>query len=183
MISSHGKGILIRDNHRCKKGFTLIELLVVFAIIGVIATTTLLSYSPPLFQDTKDRFLELQSKIYQAQEKALLSGSPYGILFFHDRFIFLKVSNRKWGLSEFGETEMDLISAELVVEGTSIAVPLFDDEQVNYNPQIVFFPSASMSEFKLSITRTDETRGENALFELESDVLGRAEFSEIRSQF
>ena len=175
------KRTLPSDNYQ-HHGFTLMELLVVFALIGIIAGTAIISYTPPPFRETRESMQNLQSKISVAQERALLGGVPIGIVFFQDRYIFMIIKDKQWQKDSIGEVEIDLIAAQLYVEERFVRLPDIEDEDV-YFPQVVFLPTAEMTEFKLTVPRSSVERSESVLFELTSDLLGRAKLEEFRSNF
>ncbi len=154
--------------------------MVVALIVGIIAGTAILTYSPPLFREQRAVFENLQDNISIAQERALLSGVPYGILFFNNKFIFLQIQGKTWQSSDIGGADIDLALANLVVDGLSIRL-LDEDDDSAFFPQVVFLPTAEMTEFTLSATFNDREKGASIIFDLKSDILGRATLDEYKT--
>ena len=173
--------MLANSKKKLLLGFTIIELLIVIFIIGILSTTAIISYSPPPFKETKEKLNTLLDKINTAQEKALLDSLPLGLLFFQQKYIFLKIENRTWvKYNELPEVEMDFNDARLVVDDVSLNLPDADYVTAIF-PQIVFTPSAEMTPFQLTLQLYDENSGENTIFELETDILGRGKLQQYQN--
>lgn len=163
-------------------GFTLIELLIVVLIIGVLSTTAIITYSPPPFQQVRNKLDRLLDQINTAQEKALLDSLPLGLLFFQQKYIFLTIENKTWvRYNTLAEVEIDLRAAQLVVDDISVNLPDADFTTEIF-PQIVFTPSAEMTPFQLTLELYNEDSGESAIFELKTDILGRGKLQQYSNR-
>ncbi len=163
-------------------GFTLIELVVMFLIIGIIAGGAVISYTPLPFKETREALQKLQDEMTHAQETAMLSGTPKGILFFDDRYMFLQIQGRSWKKSGEGEQLIDLSNGRLVVNNVDVRLPIFGESD-SFFPQVVFQPTAEATEFILEVSRNDPEISASVLFELKTDILGRTKLEEFRSNF
>lgn len=171
-----------QDYRQTSSAFTLIELLVVVLLIGILSTTAIISYSPPPFQGVREKLNTLLDQINTAQEKALLDSLPLGLLFFQQKYIFLTIENRIWvQYHDFPEVEIDLNDAQLVVDDVSVNLPDADYVSEIF-PQIVFTPSAEITPFQLTLRLYDDRSGQNTIFELKTDILGRGKLEQYENR-
>ena len=163
-------------HHAPQQGITLIEILVVVFLMGILSATAVISYSPPPFAKEREAIQTLLKDVSTIQERALLESEVRGLLFFTDRYLILQIDQAKntW-VATGAEREIDLSNANLLADDELATIAVFDLTETVY-PQVVFSPSAQMTPFKLSITiNSDEGY---RVFEIESDILGRAAMRE-----
>lgn len=171
---AHGSTQQNKQNNVC--GFSLIELLVVLVIMGILATTMFIQYSPKPFHVERETVATLVDTISTLQEKSLLEGEPYGFVFFTDRYAVTTYdrANNEWVV--YGaEVPFDFTNATLIADERFAPLRVYDFVET-IAPQIVFSPGAEMTPFRFSIPVFNETEGR--LFEIESNILGHARLTE-----
>lgn len=167
-------------NKNSKQGFTLIEVLIVMVIIGIIAGTAIISYSPNPYKKYRDELYLLLDRINYLQETALLESTPYGVLLFEKRYRIVTIKNNTWvDAGVYPITDLDLSEATLEINQSSVDIPNEDFVDKIF-PQIIMSPGAEMTPFYLSVRRFEDDNISSVLFEITSDILGHGKLKETR---
>lgn len=149
------------------KAFTLIELLVVLVIIGIILSFVLLATG----QLGKDRQLKsfanhIHHLIPLLQQQALLYPATIGIAVSEQRLDYYRYVAKEDGSFQWQALPDHALLAWQSMQG--IQLSLTTDQKLQFqkasgpNPQIVLYPSGTMTAFRLRFALS----GESALWEI-----------------
>jgi general secretion pathway protein H len=153
------------------RGFTLIEMLVVVVIIGILATSLVLS----LGDTGRDRAMEqerdrLSALIAYAREQGDLQTLEFGLRLTPNgyRFVVFDTRNNVWVPDDLDDslrarTLPDGLSFSLVLEGRPVVLDPADTRQLgagsaDVSPQILLFSNGDLNSFELSIRRAAANR-------------------------
>lgn len=153
------------------RGFTLVEMLVVLVIIGILATSMVLS----LGDTGRDRAMEqerdrLSALIAYAREQGDLQTLEFGLRLTPNGYRFVVFDNRNniWVQDELDDslrarTLPDGLSFSLVLEGRAVVLDPADTRQLgaggaDVSPQIMLFSNGDLNSFQLSIRRAAANR-------------------------
>ena len=153
------------------RGFTLIEVLVVTVIIGVVIAGMLLSINTTGRDSELERERDRLSSLFgYVRERAELQTIEYGLRATPTTYEFVAYDNRT---RQWGEETLDRTLAlhklpaglelALVVEGRKVILkePEKDKLQsdvLDLTPQIMVFSSGDISDFELTLARTQTRR-------------------------
>lgn len=170
------------------RGFTLIEMLVVLVIIGVLATSMVLS----LGDTGRDRAMEqerdrLNALISYVREQGALQTLEYGLHLTPTGYRFTVYDNRNnaWMPEDLDDvlrarTLPDGLTLTLVLEGRPVVLDPADSRQLgasspDVNPQIMLFSNGDLNSFELTIRRAAANRSVT----LRSTETGKIEIGDI----
>ncbi|MEH8022212.1 type II secretion system minor pseudopilin GspH [Rheinheimera metallidurans] len=162
---------------RCTTGFTLVEVMLVMLLIGLLATTVVMSFSGESNEEKLEKEAERFQQIFQfVAETAMLKQQEWGLYVQNERYGFLYYNNKdaKWleadqpvSLQQY-KLPHD-ISLQLELEGLpgeddNLLSQLdwqLDDEtkpdeksKVPVLPQVFILSSGEISPFKLILKKT-----------------------------
>lgn len=175
-------------SRRRLRGFTLIEILVVVVIIGVLATSMVLS----LGDTGRDRAMEqerdrLSALIAYVREQGELQTLEYGLHLTPTGYRFTVYDNRNnaWMPENLDDVLRarnlpDGLSFALVLEGRAVVLDPADTRQLgadtpDVSPQIMLFSNGDLNSFELTIRRPSANRSVT----LRSTESGKIEVSDI----
>lgn len=84
---------------RCQRGFTLVEVMLVMLLIGLLATTVVMNFSPESREERLNKEAERFQQLFQfVAETALLKQQEWGLYTLPDRYGFMYYNNEagKW---------------------------------------------------------------------------------------
>jgi general secretion pathway protein H len=159
------------SDRRRLRGFTLIEILVVVVIIGVLATSMVLS----LGDTGRDRAMEqerdrLSALIAYVREQGELQTLEYGLRLTPNGYRFTVYDNRNnvWVQENLDDilrprTLPQGLSFALVLEGRAVVLDPADTRQLgattpDVSPQIMLFSNGDLNSFELMIRRAAANR-------------------------
>jgi len=129
-------------------GFTLLELLVVLVLIGILFSFAALSINTRP-DPTKQVAYQVQQLLNLALEDAILRGQIMGWTL-SDQHSFSRYKNNQWlALSDDNLLRNYPLHAEL--EYTLEIDGLPAETKKNTQPQVIFYPDATVSNFELTI--------------------------------
>lgn len=162
---------------RCATGFTLVEVMLVMLLIGLLATTVVMSFSGESNEEKLEKEAERFQQIFQfVAETAMLKQQEWGLYVQNERYGFLYYNNKD---AKWAEADQPLslqqyklpqdITLQLELEGLpgedgNLLSQLdwqLDDEtkpdeksKIPVLPQVFILSSGEISPFKLILKKT-----------------------------
>lgn len=162
---------------RCATGFTLVEVMLVMLLIGLLATTVVMSFSGESNEEQLEKEAERFQQIFQfVAETAMLKQQEWGLYVQNERYGFLYYNNKD---AKWAEADQPLslqqyklpqdITLQLELEGLpgedgNLLSQLdwqLDDEtkpdeksKIPVLPQVFILSSGEISPFKLILKKT-----------------------------
>jgi general secretion pathway protein H len=151
---------------RAQSGFTLIEIMVVLVIIGVMASTVVLS----IRTDKRAEHMEvemqrIQALLKMAREEAVMQNQEMALRVGEDSYSFEILGDKGWQAI----TDDKLFRERKVVEGTELALKV-DNLEINFGqqqaavgddkippPRIYILSSGEIMPFELILRTHDQT--------------------------
>ena len=168
-----------RPEQRYQQGFTLVEVMLVMLLIGLLATTVVMNFSPESREERLNNEAERFQQLFQfVAETALLRQQEWGLYTLPDRYGFMYYDNEsgKWAAAdEPASLQQHKLPADiklsLELEGlpgedsnllSQLDWQLDEQEQAEAEtelpvlPQVFILSSGEISPFKLLLTEQSD---------------------------
>ena len=154
---------------RAQRGFTLIELLVVVVLIAIIGAMVTISLGHRGNRATENEAGLLAAAANYADDAAVLSGQPRGLVLARDGYQLVQFDGQQWQPERTGSATHHTLSAPLQIDADRLW-PRLGDPAHPLAPQLLFLPSGEhqVPAFALVNTVTGEhfvvNQGEDGRF-------------------
>jgi type II secretion system protein H len=125
---------------RTPRGFTLIELLVVVVLIGIIGAMVTISLGHRGNRATENEAGMLAAAANYADDAAVLSGQPRGLVLARDGYQLVQFDGQQWQPERTGNTTHHALAAPMEIDADSLW-PRLGDPAHPQTPQLLFLPS------------------------------------------
>jgi len=156
-------------------GFTLLEILVVVVIIGVVASTLVMSVGGMRLDRGKDEARRFAALVRLAGQEAMLRSRELAVELFADGYRFLVYDQQQWQpLDDEGLAEQHLpegMSFDVQLDG---ATTLWTGDTETEAPRIYLLSTGEMTPFDVMLT----VDGQDVSYRITGGLAGKLAFSE-----
>ncbi len=125
---------------RAQRGFTLIELLVVVVLIAIIGAMVTVSLGHRGNRATENEAGLLAAAANYADDAAVLSGQPRGLVLARDGYQLVQFDGQQWQPERTGNSTHHELAEPLQIDADSLW-PRLGDLARPQAPQLLFLPS------------------------------------------
>ena len=144
---------------RYTKGFSLIEILVVLVIIGLLASTVVLTM-PDRNNLLREQVYRFAARVNMASQEGIVANRPMGLAISHSGYAFFRYQDGQWqDLANdrvFGGEKWNAANSISIERDQESLARRAASEDALAHPAILFEPTGQSTPFVISFSNTGE---------------------------